>query len=329
MKNEFFFINSIGVSIMYNINSGVQFVGRPVEPPPYSEAIAVPPREGPPPPYVSCENLIEEPTTASRNIERTNVCESGNISTQAANQGDIYNSNDQTDSVNFIDTQDSNVSHLASENFIDSNLSGHANTFVPIENSSLQNFNSEPVETDALLSESRQCNIVSSKELWWQSHGPTKNCPVQFHQKAEENLSSLPVRNKNSTLGNCANEGVFLEIEQQNNQEEEAGPSSLACVQDLSSTKKFQHEKLKVKNPISTSGFSETPSVVLNEKVESSYDDSKLKDCTVELSKQISDPTSANQQNDSDVQTHANESRLLPLRESFIGVQKDSYEKYK
>lgn len=55
LMQSFFFT---GVSIMYNINSGVQFVGRPAEPPPYSEVVAEPPREGPPPPYVSCENLI-------------------------------------------------------------------------------------------------------------------------------------------------------------------------------------------------------------------------------------------------------------------------------
>lgn len=46
--------HSGGVSVMYNINSGVQFMGRLVEPPPYSEVTSIPPSEGPPPPYVSC-----------------------------------------------------------------------------------------------------------------------------------------------------------------------------------------------------------------------------------------------------------------------------------
>lgn len=46
-----------GLSVTYNINNGVQFVGRPVDPPPYSEVVSTPPREGPPPPYVSHENL--------------------------------------------------------------------------------------------------------------------------------------------------------------------------------------------------------------------------------------------------------------------------------
>ncbi|XP_049943113.1 uncharacterized protein LOC126419892 [Schistocerca serialis cubense] len=43
--------------VTYNINNGIQFVGRPVDPPPYSEVVASPPREGPPPPYASRESL--------------------------------------------------------------------------------------------------------------------------------------------------------------------------------------------------------------------------------------------------------------------------------
>ncbi|CAG7832160.1 unnamed protein product [Allacma fusca] len=46
-----------GLLVTYNINNGVQFVGRPVNPPPYSEVIRAPPREGPPPPYASDENI--------------------------------------------------------------------------------------------------------------------------------------------------------------------------------------------------------------------------------------------------------------------------------
>lgn len=58
----------------YNINNGVQFVGRPVEPPPYSEIAPVPPREGPPPPYVSQENLLDSPMVGNvgTNISRAN-----------------------------------------------------------------------------------------------------------------------------------------------------------------------------------------------------------------------------------------------------------------
>jgi hypothetical protein len=46
-----------GSFITYNINNDVQFVVRPVDPPPYCEVFSFPPREGPPPPYASLENL--------------------------------------------------------------------------------------------------------------------------------------------------------------------------------------------------------------------------------------------------------------------------------
>lgn len=57
-----------GLLVTYNINNGVQFVGRPVDPPPYSEVVSTPPREGPPPPYVSHENLSR--TVASEDLSR-------------------------------------------------------------------------------------------------------------------------------------------------------------------------------------------------------------------------------------------------------------------
>ncbi|XP_015586622.1 uncharacterized protein LOC107263673 isoform X2 [Cephus cinctus] len=70
--------------------------GRPVEPPPYSEVVAVPPREGPPPPYVSCENLLEPPA-----IQRTSSFPNSNAYT-AENSQAITNernvSNENTDS---------------------------------------------------------------------------------------------------------------------------------------------------------------------------------------------------------------------------------------
>lgn len=43
--------------VTLNINNGVQFVGRPVDPPPYCEVVSSPPRDGPPPSYASIENL--------------------------------------------------------------------------------------------------------------------------------------------------------------------------------------------------------------------------------------------------------------------------------
>jgi hypothetical protein len=46
-----------GSLVTLNINNGVQFVGRPVDPPPYCEVVSTPPRDGPPPPYASLENV--------------------------------------------------------------------------------------------------------------------------------------------------------------------------------------------------------------------------------------------------------------------------------
>ena len=54
-----------GLLVTYNINNGVQFVGRPIDPPPYCEIVASPPREGPPPPYASHENLSRTTPEAS------------------------------------------------------------------------------------------------------------------------------------------------------------------------------------------------------------------------------------------------------------------------
>lgn len=46
-----------GSLLTLNINNGVQFVGRPIDPPPYCEVVSSPPRDGPPPSYASLENL--------------------------------------------------------------------------------------------------------------------------------------------------------------------------------------------------------------------------------------------------------------------------------
>ncbi|PSN35081.1 hypothetical protein C0J52_17294 [Blattella germanica] len=65
--------NHSGLLVTYNINNGVQFVGRPIDPPPYCEIVASPPREGPPPPYASRESLSqinpEASSTAQEDVE--------------------------------------------------------------------------------------------------------------------------------------------------------------------------------------------------------------------------------------------------------------------
>lgn len=66
--------------VTYNINNGVQLMGRPVEPPPYAEvapaghgrAATNQQRDEPPPPYVSRENLSEAANWAARNNTNSN-----------------------------------------------------------------------------------------------------------------------------------------------------------------------------------------------------------------------------------------------------------------
>ena len=76
-------LNSYGVSdpsastllVTYNINHGVQLVGRPIEPPPYEEVAVQVTREEPPPPYVSQENLNQQapyPVNSSQLQSRNN-----------------------------------------------------------------------------------------------------------------------------------------------------------------------------------------------------------------------------------------------------------------
>lgn len=58
--------------VTYSINNGVQFVGRPIDPPPYCEVVTSPPKEGPPPLYVSQENLTVQHTVKVDNLNSEN-----------------------------------------------------------------------------------------------------------------------------------------------------------------------------------------------------------------------------------------------------------------
>ncbi|XP_046383168.1 uncharacterized protein LOC124153834 [Ischnura elegans] len=69
--------NPHSLLVTYNINNGVQFVGRPVDPPPYCEVMSAPPREGPPPPYVSHEDISSQ---ALNQMPSTQVAAAGNSS---------------------------------------------------------------------------------------------------------------------------------------------------------------------------------------------------------------------------------------------------------
>lgn len=75
--------DGLGLLVTYNINNGVQIVGSPIDPPPYSEVASLPPREGPPPPYTisqPCDGnselsrlrgVIESPPKSGRSSLRT------------------------------------------------------------------------------------------------------------------------------------------------------------------------------------------------------------------------------------------------------------------
>lgn len=59
---------STSLLVTYNINNGVQLVGRFTDPPPYSEVADPPPVYGPPPPYVSSDNLCQQSESQSSTL---------------------------------------------------------------------------------------------------------------------------------------------------------------------------------------------------------------------------------------------------------------------
>ncbi|XP_073990605.1 uncharacterized protein isoform X2 [Rhodnius prolixus] len=47
--------------VTYSLNNGVEIIGKPVEPPPYSQQAALPPSDqGPPPPYLPTSTTEED-----------------------------------------------------------------------------------------------------------------------------------------------------------------------------------------------------------------------------------------------------------------------------
>ncbi|XP_035714547.1 uncharacterized protein LOC110858417 isoform X2 [Folsomia candida] len=96
--------NASGLLVTYNINNGVQFMGRsrPTNPPPYSfEQPSLPPREGPPPAYSSVENLAVsgggggESSLSTLNPEGSSSSPSpnrNNLSEDSAREGGVGNS---------------------------------------------------------------------------------------------------------------------------------------------------------------------------------------------------------------------------------------------
>ncbi|KAK9506503.1 hypothetical protein O3M35_008429 [Rhynocoris fuscipes] len=60
-----------GLLVTYNINNGVHIVGKPIEPPPYTEVAPNPPlNQGPPPPYLSSSEEDENASSSNGKQKR-------------------------------------------------------------------------------------------------------------------------------------------------------------------------------------------------------------------------------------------------------------------
>ncbi|XP_011300135.1 uncharacterized protein [Fopius arisanus] len=342
-----------GVSIMYNINSGVQFVGRPMEPPPYSEVIASPPREGPPPPYVSCENLIEQTTTIGVASESTTASQSE--STEAPTCGTIppQVSNDLRDessgfsgmvitSRSIPGPQVPTLSHI-STNSAAADLDSRPRLALP------QSFDLEYVETDALLSENSNITITSPKETLWKSYGRPGGAKTRwqdqspdkrwFNRKSGKSAESSPLKNKDLSLADAENEGVFLDTDQHEVRIDlcqEQGPSTSAHDNEQTSISRGSHVANKKANESREDvGFSgvNNPSGLVTRSLAFPCQPSQHQNTITDTHTQKNESStsvstallpSSDHQTETNGQMSASEPLVLPLRESFIGVQKNS-----
>lgn len=122
-----------GLLVTYNINNGVQFVGRPIDPPPYCEIIDTPPREGPPPPYVSRENISSDQVTETiDNNDDTIVDCCNEVSRETNIEESRVISCDQVDSLDVQVQVACPISNFK-KNQIKSKLSGKRNKNCKIE----------------------------------------------------------------------------------------------------------------------------------------------------------------------------------------------------
>ncbi|XP_015122201.1 uncharacterized protein LOC107044715 isoform X2 [Diachasma alloeum] len=344
-----------GVSIMYNINSGVQFVGRPVEPPPYSEVIASPPREGPPPPYVSCENLIEQTTTIgacesttsqSEQIE-TSTCDATPLNNDLREESSGFSGVVIT-SRSIPGPQVPTVSHISTNNSSAVNSASRPRLALP------QSFDLEYVETDALLSENSNITIASPKETLWKSYGRPGGAKARwqeespdkrwFRRKSGKSAESSPLKSKDLSLADAENEGVFLDTDQQEGRQDlcqEPGPSTsalnneqisisggnvVAVDDDDERVNEFSGDGVgssgmdnSALGLMTTLAFSVQPSQPQNTLTDTH---AQINESSTSMSTTL--VSSSDQRTETNGQMSASEPLVLPLRESFIGVQKNS-----
>ncbi|XP_034941659.1 uncharacterized protein [Chelonus insularis] len=373
-----------GVNIMYNINSGVQFVGQPVEPPPYSEVIVTPPREGPPPPYVSCENLVDRTTISRMITDASHTCENiimPPIPNFHSVQGplDILNPQDISYNHHLARTSDISSTQIL-ESSTSTTIVARDEPDLSLRPYASQAFDLEYVETDALLSEnSKNDKIQNSKDIISKSNirqkvVKSKRLPQEFSNKAndrtriscqtdEDSSNLLVVQGKELPSRDVENEGIFLETDQQNACSTSTIISSQTNSSILSSTKSLNNLKpgpssfknkgnenieLPTHNIIpkprdEVKSYPKTSDNICHDKNSSLhpsqaqnsenlkrgntliYDNEQSNKSNESSNMSTSVVASDNVRdvdNDSNNELQASEPLILPLRESFIGVQK-------
>ena len=305
-----------GVSIMYNINSGVQYVGRPAEPPPYSEVIAEPPREGPPPPYMSCENLIVR--QANPRFIETEIATAINTFAPTVslvnlpddavnNQSDtdirtVESSEDAIDSQNFVpNVPGPQVASCQTSVFqaLGTNCDGN---MTACRTKSLQSRDSvdaplvrvgsrrmsayEYLETDALLSgNSNVPGIHSAKTIAWKPYSRHALMKSRWLNSDRNDKvmdkhwyrQRIEKAAETSSLKDSENEGVFLETDQQETSTcIESAPSEIDVAAGFSSA--FVN-MTKTQKESETSDKSVVPSCSSSNEASSSHTrDTKLTD---------------------------------------------------
>lgn len=178
-----------GFLVTYNINNGVQFVGRPIDPPPYCEFNDMPPREGPPPPYVSRENICQSNDRIHR-VEHLihNQCSSGEIASVSESSECDCNSNRENDT-NFSsneNTQPFSGDEVCSSPSVSGLNNTPDNSNQIFNNSCCSDSESDSMESDALLTEA-----TIEKE----PNKPNEEIKVVRSSSLTGNISSSPPNN--------------------------------------------------------------------------------------------------------------------------------------
>lgn len=190
-----------GLLVTYNINNGVQFVGRPIDPPPYCEVIDTPPREGPPPPYVSRENINISSETSQENLDDVSrdsaIHESDVDSVRLVSyEGNTESVNEQENACECRDREievpkssDTQQSNITEEICSSPSVSGLNNKNTDTANkrhifNDFSDSESDSMESDALLSEA----TLERKE----SKSDEEESKVTRSSSLNANISSTP-----------------------------------------------------------------------------------------------------------------------------------------